>query len=185
MAVFATMAVLTTVLIFINEVYFCPVKFRAALLECLKSAKKEGRLEKDKDETICEFKKGDILFKEGDLSKEMYIVQKGIVKIYKNSGESILPIALVHSGQFVGELSFFDGKPRSASAEALTNVEAVKLDKKKLERELARLPRWLSIMIDSIAARVRDADEIIKRNEIVDERVSGEFDRWSHKSKEE
>jgi CRP-like cAMP-binding protein len=130
------------------------------------------------DETVIEFKKGDILFNEGENSKDLYIIQNGIVKIFKQVDGKQLPIALVHSGQFVGELSFFDGKPRSASAEAATDLKVIKLDQVKLDREIRKLPSWLLVLIRSIADRMREADELVKRNKIVDKKMDDEFKRW-------
>ena len=125
-----------------------------------------------------EYKKGHILFNENDISKDLYILQTGIVKIYKTIDGVRLPIALVHAGQFIGELSFFDGKPRSATAEAGTDIKVLKIDKARLERELNKLPSWLMVMIRSIADRMRDADELVKRNKIVDTKMHEEFSRW-------
>lgn len=130
------------------------------------------------DDTTLEFKKGDVLFREGDLTKDLYIIQSGIVKIYKETEGNRLPIALVHSGQFVGELSFFDGKPRSATAEAATDIKAIRLDQAKLEKEIRRLPSWLLVLIRSIADRMREADELVKRNKIIDTKIKDEFQRW-------
>lgn len=130
------------------------------------------------DEHTIEYKKGEILFREGDVSKDLYIIQNGIVKIFKETEGQRLPIALVHAGQFVGELSFFDGKPRSASAEAATDIKVIKLDQSKLEKEIKKLPSWLLVLIRSIADRMRQADELVKRNKVVDEQMSSEFKRW-------
>lgn len=130
------------------------------------------------EEHVIEFKKGDILFREGENSKELYIIQNGIVKIYKEVDGQRLPIATVHAGQFVGELSFFDGKPRSATAEAATDLKVIKLDQAKLEREIKKLPSWLLVLIRSIADRMRGADEIVKRNKVVDSQIHDEFNRW-------
>ncbi|MEW6057150.1 MAG: cyclic nucleotide-binding domain-containing protein [Bdellovibrionota bacterium] len=130
------------------------------------------------DENIIEYKKGELLFHEGDNSKDLYIIQNGIVKIYKEADGQKFPIALVHAGQFVGELSFFDGKPRSASAEAATNLKVIKLDQSKLEKEIKKLPSWLLVLIRSIADRMREADELVKRNHVVDPKMREEFTRW-------
>lgn len=133
------------------------------------------------EEHVVEFKKGEILFKEGETSKDLYIIQNGIVKIYKSSTDVVqLPIALVHAGQFVGELSFFDGKPRSATAEAATDLKVIKLDQVKLEKEIKKLPSWLLVLIRSIADRMREADELVKRNKIIDTKMKDEFKRWDN-----
>lgn len=131
------------------------------------------------EELIIEAKKGTVLFKEGDKTQDMYVVREGVVKIYKTSNDNkLLPLGLVHSGQFVGEMSFFDGQPRSATAETVTDCKLLKLDKPKLEKEMSKLPSWLLVLIRSIAQRVRDADDLVKRNGIVDTTMSDEFKRW-------
>lgn len=132
----------------------------------------------DSDKTILEFKKGDLLFKEGDESKDLYILQTGVVKIYKETDSKKLPIALVHAGQFIGELSFFDGKPRSATAEAATDLKVIKLEKSKVDKEIRKLPSWLVVLIHSIADRMRESNELMRRNKVVDERMKEEFKRW-------
>lgn len=125
-----------------------------------------------------EIKKGEKLFKEGDRTQDLYIIQKGLVKIFKEVEGEILPLGIVKEGQFIGELAFFDGKPRSATAEAITDIEVLKFEKTMLEKELAKLPAWLLTLINSIAFRIREADELVKRNKIVDKKVSKEFDSY-------
>ncbi len=120
--------------------------------------------------------KGELLFSEGDTSQDLYVVQDGTVKIYKTSEDGIqLPLGTVSAGQFVGELSFFDGHPRSATAEAATDILVIKLEKERLEREFSKLPSWMLVLVKSIAYRVRSADELVKRNQIIDQAVSDEF----------
>ena len=81
-------------------------------------------------------------------------------------------------GQFIAELSFFDSKPRSASAQAGTDNVVIKLGKVKLESEVSKLQSWLLIMIRSIADRMRETNEIIMRNKIVDVKITEEFARY-------
>ncbi len=123
-----------------------------------------------------EIKKGEKLFKEGDRTQDLYIIQKGSVKIYKEVEGQLLPLGIAKEGQFIGELAFFDGKPRSATAEAITDIQVLKFEKSQLEKELAKLPGWLITLINSIAYRVREADELVKRNKIIDKKVSKEFE---------
>lgn len=130
------------------------------------------------DEKTIELKKGSILFNEGDSSQDLFIVQQGVVKIYKEIDGKKLPLGTVHQGQFIGELAFFDGQPRSATAEAATDIKVIKLDKSQLEKELAKLPSWMLVLIKSIANRVRDADDLVKRNSVVDKSVAEDFKRW-------
>lgn len=132
------------------------------------------------EDMIVEFKRGEVLFQEGEPSKDLYIIQKGIVRIYRQAeGGGIWPLALVHAGGFVGEMAFFDGKPRSATADAVTEVTALKLEATKLEKEIKKLPPWVMTMVKSLADRVRDTNELVKRNKIIDDALAAEFSRWS------
>ncbi len=120
---------------------------------------------------------GTKLFQEGEASADLYIVQQGIVKVYKMVDGKQLPLGLVRQGQFVGELSFFDGKPRSATAEAATFVKLLQITKEDLESVLATLPGWMMTLIKSISSRVREADDLVKRNKIIDGDLEEEFKR--------
>lgn len=132
------------------------------------------------DELTLELKPGEYLFHENEISKDLYIIKKGIVRVFKQGREGQLwPLALVHTGGFVGEMAFFDGKPRSASAQAVTEVVALKLEAAKLEHEIKKLPSWVMVMVRGLADRVRDANDLVKRNKIVDSTLQSEFEKWS------
>ena len=62
---------------------------------------------------------GEVLFHEGDLGDEMYVVLEGRVMIYKyipGAGEEAL--AFLERGDYFGEMALIDREPRSAAARA-------------------------------------------------------------------
>ena len=65
----------------------------------------------------------------------------------------------------VGELSFFDGLPRSATLEAMTDVEAVRLDPAAFDRLAAEEPELArTLLLDLariLALRLRMASDVI------------------------
>jgi CRP/FNR family transcriptional regulator, cyclic AMP receptor protein len=67
---------------------------------------------------------GESIFREGDVGKELLIVRRGVVRIFLPGGdgrdEAVL--ALLHDGEFFGELSLLDGETRSASAVAVVET---------------------------------------------------------------
>lgn len=68
------------------------------------------------------FKKGEVVFKQGDSAACMYDVRWGSVGIYlnyKHSGEKQLSV--VKTEEFFGEMGLIEGLPRSATAVALEN----------------------------------------------------------------
>src|SRR5438034_11292663 len=63
-----------------------------------------------------EFRKGHVLFREGEPGKEMYVVQAGKVNITKTVRETEKILATLGAGEFFGEMSILNNKPRSAGA---------------------------------------------------------------------
>jgi CRP/FNR family transcriptional regulator len=70
------------------------------------------------------FKKGEIIYSEGDPLEYLYIVHTGRVKIYQlfESGKEQL-LRILESGEFMGELALFTEKVLDGYAEALENTE--------------------------------------------------------------
>ena len=82
--------------------------------------------------------KGQVLFVEGERSDHLYVVVRGRLKIVVASqhGDELL-LAVLSVGESVGELGMLDGQPRSASAEALEDVELVAIPADALRSVLA------------------------------------------------
>lgn len=69
------------------------------------------------------FKKGEIVYNEGDLGSEMYVVQAGAIRIFRDITGVRQELAIMEKGDFFGELAVLEGLPRTASAEALDDGE--------------------------------------------------------------
>jgi CRP/FNR family cyclic AMP-dependent transcriptional regulator len=110
-------------------------------------------------------KKGELLFAEGENSRAMYLLKKGMIRLYKKKGESSIELDTVHSGQVLGELAFLDGNPRSASGEALTDCELIEISGPVFQQVLAKLPDWLKILMKTIVGRLRSASTRIRQLE--------------------
>ena len=114
---------------------------------------------------ILRLKKGDLLFREGDISKAMYIVRNGMVRIFKKKGNSEIELDTIRSGQVLGELAFLDGNPRSASGEALTECEFMEISGDTFTKTLGVLPEWLKLLMKTIVGRLRSASTRIRQLE--------------------
>lgn len=67
------------------------------------------------------FKSGELIFKEGDPSKEFYLVQSGQVRLYQTKGKGFIELGLARVGDIVGENEF----PASPQEPRLYNAETV------------------------------------------------------------
>jgi CRP-like cAMP-binding protein len=72
---------------------------------------------------------GALFFREGSKAENCYVIVRGRVRILKKTrnGDN-LPLAIVKPGEFLGEMAMLSGSRRSASAIALTRVEAIVID---------------------------------------------------------
>src|ERR1700737_1181568 len=59
---------------------------------------------------------GTMLFREGDKGEKMYVIPSGKVNIWKQISDSEIPLAVLGSGEFFGEMALLEGLPRSAGA---------------------------------------------------------------------
>ena len=74
------------------------------------------------------FRRGEVIFHQGDIGDSLQVVASGGVKIVLPSQEGDEAIiASLHSGEFFGELALLDGAPRSTTATALEATETLAL----------------------------------------------------------
>lgn len=106
------------------------------------------------------FKVGEILFKEGDLPDEMFLIRQGRVRI-KKKGKWVADLKV---GDFVGEMGVLDKKPRSATVVALEDTVVSVLDAKNLEEKIEEEP-MIGILIRSLIKRLRETDRRLFSNE--------------------
>jgi CRP-like cAMP-binding protein len=109
---------------------------------------------------------GDYVFREGDASRDMYIVQEGRLELVKQYAGEEKPITQIEVGDFFGEWSLLEEEPREVSARGLTEYRLLRIDQTVFNqiiredpdiavRMLRRLSRRLS---ERQAADVRAAE---------------------------
>jgi CRP-like cAMP-binding protein len=83
---------------------------------------------------VANFEPGEAIFRQGEVSQEMYVVLEGEVAISVSSAE---PVGSVSSGECLGEISLLTVAAHSATATARTRVEMAVL----AHRDLTQLIR--------------------------------------------
>jgi CRP/FNR family cyclic AMP-dependent transcriptional regulator len=114
---------------------------------------------------IKELKKGDILFREGDNSDAMYVIKKGRIAITKTKGSGEVELAELGPGEMLGEMAFFDNKPRSAGARSKADSVVIALPFSSLYAQFKTFPEWLKAMVKNVNGKLRDANAKIKNLE--------------------
>ncbi len=108
------------------------------------------------------YKEGDIIFYDGDLSKEMYFVLEGNVRIYKEINEQIQTFALLDKGDFFGEMSTFVNDPRIATAVAEEDCRLLVVHPKLFEAMIKNHPEYGLKVIKALCERIKNADQQIE-----------------------
>jgi CRP-like cAMP-binding protein len=111
------------------------------------------------------YKAGTHLFYQGDRSRELYILQSGRVKIYIKVGDKKLDLAMLTKNAVLGEMALIDGKPRSASAIACEDTQAIIVDTDFFNKRISGVPSWYISLIKTTCEKIRKANsrlEIIK-----------------------
>lgn len=112
-------------------------------------------------ETIA-VKAGEYLIREAEASDAMYFLQKGSMAVMKRTGAREGQIGTIYAGELVGEMSFLDQLPRSASVKAITNCTVIEIPHEKFNTFLNRLPKWYRSLINTLLDRLRKANSRLK-----------------------
>lgn len=75
------------------------------------------------DEFIRNYPKDTMIFSEGEEGNELFIIQKGTVRITKIVNDNEVQLAMLKTGDIFGEMALLNNQPRSASA--IVNEETV------------------------------------------------------------
>lgn len=88
-----------------------------------------------------QYKKGEILFSEGDSGDALYIVLKGSVKVSRknNKGDDVAQTYLA-AGSYVGEMALVSEAPRSATVSAAVRSDILKIPREKFAFLLEKNP---------------------------------------------
>ncbi len=109
------------------------------------------------------FKAGDFIFFEGDIEAHFYIIESGEVSIFmKDKKGQKIEVARLKDGETFGEFSLIDKGARSASAQAVTPVKAMKISSEGYELMLNELPLWASSMLRSFSSRLKHMNNNLK-----------------------
>jgi CRP-like cAMP-binding protein len=109
-----------------------------------------------------EFASGTVLFREGEPGKEMYVVQSGRVNVTKKVGEVEKILASLGAGEFLGEMSILNNKPRSATATCAEASKLLVIDAKTFEAMIRGNAEIAIRMIKKLADRLAEANEQIE-----------------------
>src|SRR3954466_15579342 len=106
------------------------------------------------------FEPRQVVFREGDDSDTCYVVRTGHARAVREHGDGRqITLATFGPGDIFGELAMFDAERRSATVEAVDDLEAVAILGTDMRQLMRRHPEIAIKLVIALGRRLRDANE--------------------------
>lgn len=131
------------------------------------------------------YKASEKVFDKNDQGSSMYIVLSGAVQIFlPGGGPDEPPVVLkdARTGEYFGELSLFDDKPRSASVQATVDTTLLELTRTDFGDHLSKSKNAAMTILAEMAERLRETNSLLSQRAARD--VVKEFEEnltWGQK----
>jgi CRP-like cAMP-binding protein len=130
----------------------------------VKAVFKAGANHGPSDHFLTTYLMGDIIFSEGELGTEMYIVQSGTVEIFKKIAGRQKVLSTLEKGDFFGEMSVLEDYPRTASARARTDVEVVRINQTTFDQMIKNNTEIAVRMLRKFSRRLRETTMMLEES---------------------
>lgn len=135
-------------------------------------------------ENTVKLQPGDFLIREKTACEALFVIKEGQLEVYRTGSDGAkIMIGMISSGEYVGETALFKGTPNSSNVVALSPVTAIRLPKASIEAQLKTAPPWLMGLIRGLIERLHNLNEIVRRNDLVDEKLAGRIKAVEEKFK--
>lgn len=109
------------------------------------------------------FPRNSVVFAEGDLGLAMYVIESGEVEIRKHLAGEERVLATLGKGDFFGEMCMLEeDSPRSATAVAIDDVDAVMIDQSAFTFILKHNPEIAIRMMRKLVVRLRQTTHLLE-----------------------
>ena len=105
---------------------------------------------------------GQVIYREGELGNEAYLLQEGRVRLIKRVRTAERSLMVLRPGDLFGESAFIVGAPRSSTAIALSDGTALAFDNATFQNLLENNRPVASRVVQQLVRRLRDAEDQIE-----------------------
>jgi len=120
----------------------------------IKPYAKVAYLEVPENEFTRIYPKDTMIFSEGQPGNELYIIQKGQVRISKIVDDKEVMLAILKPGDIFGEMALIENKPRTASADAYEDAVLLAVNRANFQRMVATQPQIIARLTTLLAERI-------------------------------
>src|SRR5579862_6820557 len=118
------------------------------------------------------YRKDQIVFREGDAGATLLVVTEGeLVATARTSDGKAAKLNSIRAGETMGEMSFLDPAPRSATVTATTDAVAYELSHDTMDVLRRRAPAAAAAIVTAVI------HDVTRRLRVLDERIESELER--------
>lgn len=106
------------------------------------------------------YKKKEIIYRAGEKSNSLYIVNKGRIRIYRlsESGKEQL-VRILNPGDFTGETALFNEQTHESYAEAMVDTTVCRINREDLQTFLLKYPTISLKILSEFSSRLDEAEK--------------------------
>jgi signal transduction histidine kinase len=108
---------------------------------------------------------GKVLFSEGSIGQDAYIIIDGQIEIYKVSNRQTIQLAVRQTGEVIGEMAIIEAAPRSASGRALTDSRLMAIGYESFNQILDNNPSAVRILLHTVTNRLQSTELHLRQSE--------------------
>ncbi|MCL2093205.1 MAG: cyclic nucleotide-binding domain-containing protein [Treponema sp.] len=143
---------------YVRYIRYCPEGDHIAKakerLASLASRAAKLKMTFDPSETSRSYRKDTMIFAESEPGFELFIIQKGSVKITKIVDNKEVLLAVLNPGDIFGEMALLEGKGRAASAVAYEDCSLMVVNKANFELMITNQPQLIERVTTLLAERI-------------------------------
>ncbi len=102
---------------------------------------------------------GDFIVREGDETRETYVIQTGSIVVTKQIGEREHTLGTMARDGFFGEMALLESPPRHATVRAVGATKVPTIEPGSLLLKIRRNPTVAFEMLQSMSRRLREAND--------------------------
>jgi CRP-like cAMP-binding protein len=108
------------------------------------------------------YKAGEVIIHEGEENRDLYILSSGVLEVSVKAENEKIVVSEITSPEILGEISFLNGSPRTATVSAKTDVEMFILSYETVQQEISEIPTWFRMVLLAFTNRMKSCDAKIK-----------------------
>ena len=120
--------------------------------------------------TVVDLDAGKVLFDEGDAGDAVFVVRKGLLRVYRADDPSVT-LRTLKPGDAVGELAVLNAAPRTASAAAIDQSQLIRVDKGAIDAVLVDATTARRMLGQLAESLTKARERVVRENVVLDQKV--------------